>query len=141
MKPDRPNTMPYPLLGGCLCGRIRYRVLHVPIDAGYCHCRLCQHSAGAPVQAWATVARGSFEYSQGKPAHFASGAHSRREFCRHFGTQLLFCSEAEPTTLDFTLASLDHPDRIAPAYHIWTGSKIRWLHINDDLPQYAQNQP
>ena len=39
------------------------------------------------------------------------------------------------------LASLDHPDRIAPAYHIWTGSKIRWLHINDDLPQYAQNGP
>ncbi len=133
--------MPYPLLGGCLCGRIRYRVLHVPIDAGYCHCRLCQHSAGAPVQAWATVARDSFEYSQGKPTHFASGAHSRREFCRHCGTQLLFCSEAEPATLDFTLASLDHPDRIAPAYHIWTGCKIRWLHINDDLPQYAQNGP
>ena len=43
--------MPYPLLGGCLCGRIRYRVLHVPIDAGYCHCRLCQQSAGTPVQA------------------------------------------------------------------------------------------
>ncbi|WP_119460186.1 GFA family protein [Rhodospirillaceae bacterium SYSU D60014] len=40
--------------GGCLCGAIRYRVSTPPLQAGYCHCRLCQRSTGAPVLSWAS---------------------------------------------------------------------------------------
>ena len=40
-----------PLEGGCLCGRVRYRVMAAPLDGAYCHCRMCQKSSGAPLQA------------------------------------------------------------------------------------------
>ena len=40
-----------PHTGACLCGSLRYAITAPPIDAGYCHCRLCQRSAGAPVLA------------------------------------------------------------------------------------------
>ena len=36
------------LEGGCLCGAVRYRATS-PVKTNYCHCRLCQRSAGAPV--------------------------------------------------------------------------------------------
>ena len=41
--------------GGCLCGAVRYRLEGPPLHADYyCHCRMCQRAAGAPVVAWGT---------------------------------------------------------------------------------------
>jgi hypothetical protein len=41
--------------GGCLCGAIRYHIAAPPVEALYCHCRICQRAHGAPVVAWLTV--------------------------------------------------------------------------------------
>ena len=38
--------------GGCLCGAIRYRITGAPVEALYCHCRMCRRAHGAPVVAW-----------------------------------------------------------------------------------------
>jgi hypothetical protein len=40
--------------GGCLCGKVRFRVTALPLAAGYRHCRMCQRNSGAPVVAWVT---------------------------------------------------------------------------------------
>ena len=42
-------------VGGCLCGAVRYRLTSAPFDTGYCHCRMCQRTAGAPVMVFSTV--------------------------------------------------------------------------------------
>lgn len=41
--------------GGCLCGRVRFRVTAEALDSGYCHCRMCQRNSGAPTVAWAQL--------------------------------------------------------------------------------------
>jgi hypothetical protein len=33
--------------GGCLCGKVRFRVAAEAIETGYCHCRMCQRNTGA----------------------------------------------------------------------------------------------
>ena len=58
--------------GGCLCGAVRYRVEGPPLHAGYCHCRMCQRAAGAPVVAWGAWPADRFAWLQGKPGRFAS---------------------------------------------------------------------
>ena len=126
--------------GGCLCGAVRYRIDGAPVDAGFCHCRLCQRSTGAPVTAWLTVARGGFSYTKGRAASFASSLAARREFCTDCGTQLVF-READSELLDVTVASLDDPTAVEPEYHIWAASRIRWLHLDDSLPVYADAGP
>ena len=127
--------------GGCLCGYIRYHVSAAMLEAGYCHCRLCQKSSGAPVLAWATVASSAFAYTSGSPAVFHSSATAQREFCPHCGTQLVFRHSREPDWLDFTVASLDEPAQLPPQYHIWIQSRLAWLHLDDALPQYADSGP
>lgn len=126
--------------GGCLCGAVRYRLCGQPIDAGYCHCRLCQRSSGAPVMAWATFAATDFSYTQGTPAIYRSSPNAIRQFCAACGTQITFRRPGK-TMIDVTLASLDDATAIAPRYHIWTASRIAWFDTNDTLPRHADAGP
>jgi hypothetical protein len=126
--------------GGCLCGALRYRLNGTAIDAGYCHCRLCQRSSGAPVMAWATFAAADFAYTQGTPAIYRSSPQALREFCAACGTPLVFRRPGE-TTVDITMASLDDATAIAPEYHIWTASRIAWFNTRDELPRHADAGP
>ncbi|HEX3209530.1 MAG TPA: GFA family protein [Geminicoccaceae bacterium] len=135
------QSMKLPLEGGCLCGRMRYRIEGAPRDAGYCHCRMCQRAAGAPVVPWLTAARQEFAWTAGEPAVYASSPGAERLFCPACGSQLVFRALAEPETLDVTLASLDDPAPIAPGHHIWTTSRIPWFETRDDLPRYPERGP
>jgi hypothetical protein len=127
-------------IGGCLCGNVRYEARE-PIEAGYCHCRLCQRSSGAPVLAWACFPTSSFSYAKGEPQSYRSSPTALREFCSSCGTQIAFRSSATPARIDLNIASFDDPTSIEPEYHIWLDSSLPWLHIDDDLPRYADEGP
>jgi hypothetical protein len=127
-------------IGGCLCGQLRYQASDL-IDAGYCHCRLCQRSSGAPVLAWASLPTASFTYTQGEPETYASSASGRREFCASCGTQIAFRDTRTRDRVDVNVASLDDPARVEPQFHIWVASQISWFDIDDDLPRYAKDGP
>lgn len=43
--------------------------------------------------------------------------------------------------VDVTLASLDTPQRVAPAFHIWTERQLPWLHFADGLPRHQRSRP
>lgn len=129
------------LAGGCLCGAIRYHLTAPPIDAGYCHCRLCQRAAGSPVVAWATFRFADFVLDAGHPTTFQSSASAERGFCGQCGTPIHFNKRENPERIDITVASLDDPDRLPMHYHIWMASRRPWLHIADDLPRYDDNGP
>src|SRR6201981_2297113 len=58
--------------GGCLCGEVRYRITAAPVEALYCHCRMCQRAHGAPVVAWLTGPLHAFEIAAGNPVAYRS---------------------------------------------------------------------
>ena len=127
--------------GGCLCGELRYKVSGAIDDAGYCHCRICQLSSGAPVVAWFTIPVSSFFYLLGAPSIYRSSAYSQREFCGKCGTQIVFRMSDGPVTVDVTIASLDAPSLIEPEYHIWRQSRIPWFETSDSLPRHDDGGP
>jgi hypothetical protein len=129
------------LRGSCLCGAIAYRISLPSVDAGYCHCRICQRASGAPVVAWVTVPVDGFAYDRGTPVAYRSSAHGQREFCGACGTPLVFRSARTPTTLDVTIASLVDPAAVAPEYHIWRQSRVPWFETADTLPRHADAGP
>ena len=127
--------------GGCLCEGLRYRAHGEPLDVGYCHCRICQRSTGAPVLVWASFPMDAFAYRRGSPAVYASSSHGQREFCASCGCQVAYREREAPTSVDVNLASFDEPALLQPRSHIFTETRISWFDTSDDLPRFAREGP
>ena len=129
---------PGPHTGGCLCGRVRYRV-DAPIgDAAHCHCSMCRRASGAVAVTWFTVQPDTFRLTAGDLRTWRSSPQATRGFCPHCGCQITFQTDDAPGELDVTLATLDDADRHAAIRHIWTDSKLPWLILDPDLPASRQ---
>lgn len=127
--------------GGCLCGAVRFTASAAPVDAGYCHCRLCQRSTGATVLAWASYPTASFSYTRGEPARYRSSPHGHREFCSQCGTQIAYRDSGHAATIEVNVGSLDDCAKVEPRYHIWCESRIPWFDVADDLPRFEHSNP
>ena len=78
---------------------------------------------------------------EGHPLRFRSSSKGTRSFCPHCGTQLTFQSDDYPDEIDITTCSLDRPEAVPPRDHVYTSSKVQWIHLSDGLAQYAQARP
>jgi len=87
---------------------------------------------------WATWPRDGVVV-RGTPATLRSSPPVTRTFCGTCGTPLTYHSTAEPDWIDVTVASMDHPDALAPDDHIWTTSRLSWLVLDDDLPRHPHD--
>jgi hypothetical protein len=126
------------LLGGCACGSVRYRLASAPFDVGWCHCRTCQLSAGAPAIVFGSVARGDLRFEAGADALkvFASSSFGRRSFCGACGTLVTVEVDFQPETIDIAVATLDRPEAAPPGFHIFFASRIPWFDPGDSLPRH-----
>jgi hypothetical protein len=127
--------------GGCACGAVRYRLNSKPYDAGYCHCTSCRRAAAAPVVAFATVPFEALVITHGQPAQRRSSSFGERWFCQHCGTQLAMRVDPQPTTIDFTIGSLDKPENVPPEFHIWFADRIGWFNTGDALDRHQAFRP
>jgi hypothetical protein len=129
--------------GGCACGAVRYRLSSTPFDAGWCHCRICQLNSGSPAMAFATVPVEDWGYEQGSDlvGTFKSSNFGHRGFCKQCGTPLFMQVDHQAETLDFSIATLDEPDSVAPGFHIFYEEHISWAAACDALPRYDRFRP
>ena len=129
--------------GGCLCGAVRYELMSEPFDCGWCHCRTCQLNSGAPAMVFASVKANDWTPLQGADAirTMQSSSFGRRGFCGECGTPLYVKVDHQPETIDFSVATLDDPSRLAPGFHIFWGSRIAWFKPGDDLPRHEKFRP
>lgn len=129
------------LEGGCLCGQFRYRVTAASLDGSYCHCRMCQRSAGAPLQASAEFPAEAFEVIAGSLKTYRSSARAQRRFCPDCGSQILFEPAENRSWVSINVATLDRPEALPPRKHIWRESRLPWFETTDDLPRYDRDGP
>ena len=131
------------LIGGCMCGAVRYELKSAPFDCGWCHCRTCQLNSGAPAMVFASVPESDLVWTCGsdKVKRVPSSSFGQRSFCGECGTPLLVKVRHQPETIDFSIATLDKPEAIAPGFHIFWESKIGWFEPADDLPRHEKFRP
>jgi len=127
--------------GGCLCRSLRFASEARPLDTGYCHCRLCQLSTGAPALVWATFPLATFAYEKGDPTIYRSSSHGQREFCGVCGTQIAYRVTEGATTVDVNVGCLDAPEEFPPKCHTWNAKRIAWFETADDLPRFEGDGP
>jgi len=125
--------------GGCLCGKVRYRVTGEPVARSLCHCRTCRHASGAPSVAWVVFRSEDFALIADPPARYESSPGVVRTFCGTCGTPLTYQRTAEPLTIDVTTVTLDTPEAFAPTREIWLEHRLAWEGLNPVLPHYARS--
>ena len=127
---DAPGTVS----GGCLCGAVRYQARGDLDNVVHCHCSMCRRASGAPVVTWVVLPRDGFAFTGAEPATYASSAHAVRRFCGRCGCAITFEDDRRPQQVDVTVGSLDDPEAAIPKRHIWTESRLNWLHLDEHLP-------
>lgn len=128
------------LLGGCLCGDVRYRAARPASPGTLCHCVSCRQASGAPAVAWFTIRREDLIFDKGAVTEFNSSEQVVRGFCGRCGTALTYTHGRYPEYVDVTTASLDHPEAVPPADHTWTSHRISWMEAADTLPEYPRSR-
>ncbi|MGN6549740.1 MAG: GFA family protein [Pararhizobium sp.] len=127
------------VLGGCLCGNVRYRATGKPLNSRICHCRQCQKATGAAFNARILYPGDRVTFS-GEFATTHSSDDLVRGFCASCGTSV-FTHRLSTDWIGVTVGSLDDTSQFAPEAHTWVSEKQQWLVIADGLPQFERMPP
>ena len=133
-----------PLIGGCLCGAVRFDLDELPVSASYCHCRRCQRRTGTAASVSARIVPGSLRVASGEeglrafepPDGFAKG------FCSLCGGQLWSRDSNDPSVLGIRMGAFDEDPGVRPSFHQFVAYAAAWEPIQDDgLPRYPEARP
>jgi len=134
--------------GSCLCGKITFAVKAFLPLVGHCHCTMCQKFHGAAFSTFVEVKQQDLQWLSGEKllTSYRAENNSVRKFCSCCGSSLVFESTFNRTenTLEISLAAFDRfaqdysSNEIIPSpdAHLYVASKVKWLTINDGLPQF-----
>ena len=129
------------ITGSCLCDAVRYELSEPPIEAGTCHCRMCQKSTGGAFMAMPKFSRPALRFTKGGPKLYRSSSIKEKGFCAICGSLLFdryLISKSEQITPDMVwiqLGTLDHPETVPIDFHAGVESQLPWVHFDDGLPR------
>jgi hypothetical protein len=132
------------IIGGCLCGAVRFRATAAPITTRACWCRLCQYIGAGGGTVNACFRTDAFTV-EGETADYVgeadSGARMHRRFCPTCGTPLFSEAESRPHLIFVRVGALDDRDATAPVATIWTAQAPVWACIDDAIPSLEGQPP
>ena len=124
------------LRGSCLCGACQYEVPDEFEYAMNCHCSQCRRATGSAFKPFAGIPRDKLRMVAGEDdTRQYGGGEAFDIHCGYCGS-LLFSSVRDHQYAHVTLGTLVDTPSIAPAVHIFVGSKAPWYEITDELPQF-----
>ena len=129
--------MDKPIVGGCLCGAIRYESTEPPQISGACHCRMCQKWTGAASAMTVAFDTEHFRFSQGTPKMFMASAVLERHFCGECGSSLMHRYVVPPYGPNLArvgIGTLDDRTCVEdPKFHFGIESRIGgWVCVDED---------
>jgi len=131
----------YPLIGGCDCRHVRYRMETAPLFVHCCHCRWCQRETGASfalnalIEADRVVLLGTEPEIVDTPSASGRGQKiARCPMCRI----AVWSSYTSPLYRFVRVGTLDTPDVLSPDIHIYTASKQPWVVLPPGVPAVTE---
>ena len=132
------------IVGGCLCGRVRYKADTDPAFIGVCHCRNCQKTSGSAFGVVVAVPQPALTV-QGQLKSFTdkgdSGKALYRRFCPSCGSSVLLESEAAPGMVMLNAGTLDDPGWVRPGMQIYCDSAQPWVQLGGGLMKSFPRMP
>lgn len=129
------------MTGGCLCGKVRYKIEGQPLMQAVCHCRNCQKQAGSAWSMITGVPETALEVTgtvKTYEDHGNSGGTVLRQFCPDCGSPLFSRVGSAPGLVFVKAGTLDDTTSFKPQVQVWTRSKQHWVDLGD-LPGFETN--
>lgn len=133
------------IVGGCLCGTIRYQSDAEPVVTAVCQCTHCQRQSGSAFSVNVGIPKGSLKFTAGTPATYEdqgdSGLPVHRVFCSKCGSPIVSVVEATPDLDWLKAGTLDDISWIQPQVSIWCASGQPWVTLPDGMAKFPQSPP
>jgi hypothetical protein len=142
------NPESFPATGGCVCGKVRYRLETAPIFTNCCHCTWCQRETGSTCAVNATIEASRVtllppqDDSSASPVHplkvplpSLSGKGQTCYRCPSCFVTLWSTYGAAPQSIYFIrVGTLDDSSIIKPDVNIFTSTRLPWVELCPDIP-------
>jgi hypothetical protein len=129
------------IVGGCLCGLVRYSTDEEPSFVSVCHCTDCQKFSGSAfatvigVPAPALKVTGTLKTFT-KPGD--SGKPIQRRFCPECGSGVMDEADALPGIVMLYAGTLDDRSRVKPLSEIYCSSAQPWVNLGGEMKRFAK---
>ncbi|MGE0044833.1 MAG: GFA family protein [Hyphomonadaceae bacterium] len=118
-----------PLIGGCLCGAIRYEVRARPFLIVACHCRDCQKRTSSAYSMNMPTRADDFVITQGAPIDVVmptpSGSTTTHVYCGACHSRLASRPHKSPGMASVRPGTLDDTSWLVPSVHIFARSALK----------------
>ncbi len=129
------------MIGGCLCGQVRYAANADPAFVGVCHCVDCQKQTGTAFAVVVGIPKPAISI-QGRVKTFHdtgdSGQSVERTFCPECGSPIRFDAAVIPGLTFIYAGTLDDTTWVDPKVHVYCDSKQNWTSIPEGAQKFAK---
>jgi hypothetical protein len=129
------------IVGGCLCGKIRYSSTAEPVMTAICHCKNCQKQAGTAFSVIVAVPKPTFSISGPLKTYNETGSSGKpvhRNFCPECGSPITTEVDAMPALVFIKAGTLDDTSSLAPTMEIFCSSAQPWTNRPNKLQKFAR---
>lgn len=113
--------------GGCLCGRVRFKVGAPPLFTSACHCRGCQRLSASAFSLTVCVPGEGFAVTAGEPVIGGLHGPHRHYFCPHCKNWLFTRPAGFEGMVNVRSTMLDDPGAWAtPFIETQTAERLPW---------------
>ena len=130
--------------GGCLCGRVRFRIDGEPMMSGRCCCQACQKLSGSGSAENVAFAEAAVSVD-GQVADYKwtadSGGAVTTSFCPNCGSPLFGQSSSMPGMQIIRVGALDDPSLYEPQMVVYAKRRHAWVHHDDSIPAFEMMPP
>lgn len=125
--------------GGCLCGKVRFRVTKEPLLTMACHCRGCQQLTGSAFSISAMYPADALEVTAGEPV--AGGLHGPHQqlFCPHCLSWVFTRPDGADWLVNVRATQFDESAE-APFVEMYTDEKLPWVSmpVKRSFPRFPE---
>lgn len=133
------------IVGGCLCGKVRYSTDAAPVMVALCHCTHCQKQSGSAFSMNVGVPAAEFRVDGDSISTYedtgSSGMPVFRRFCRNCGSPIFSDVKSVPGLLFVKAGTLDDASWVKPGIQLWGASRQPWATIDPAVPLVPGNPP
>lgn len=126
--------------GKCTCGKIRYRLLDLPMFTHCCHCSWCQRETGSAFALNALIERDRLEVTGDVEfVTLPSASGKGQEVARCPDCHVALWSHyagAGRLSAFVRVGTLDDPASCPPDVHIFTSTKLPWVVLDAKTPAF-----